>query len=217
MSSDGPESSTRRKRSRPAMSLGEAYALLGLKPGADRTLVHAAYRRLALRYHPDHNRSPGALERFKELSAAYRVLRNKFRLDEGQPGRLRDECERCGEYAILHIAQDGMKCCAACLSLAQRRPLLPAPPITIASCATAIVFLALALGCMLLGLAGGGQLYYAAALLCGLLSLASVCVVCVTVVYTADPRQLARRAAIRRSSLARPIRPSQTPEYAEHP
>jgi molecular chaperone DnaJ len=51
------------------------YATLGIDRKASATEIKAAYRRLALRYHPDRN--PGdrnAEERFKEVSLAYAVL-----------------------------------------------------------------------------------------------------------------------------------------------
>jgi DnaJ-class molecular chaperone len=51
------------------------YEILGLERDATEEQMRKAYRRLALKYHPDHN--PGdrnAEERFKELSEAYGVL-----------------------------------------------------------------------------------------------------------------------------------------------
>ena len=51
------------------------YEILGVERGAPDLEVKAAYRKLALRFHPDRN--PGdrvAEERFKELSVAYAVL-----------------------------------------------------------------------------------------------------------------------------------------------
>jgi molecular chaperone DnaJ len=51
-----------------------AWTVLGLKPGADGTAVKRAYRRLAMRWHPDRNADPVATERFKEIRAAYDQL-----------------------------------------------------------------------------------------------------------------------------------------------
>ena len=50
---------------------GEWYKILGLPENATREQVRSVYRQLALRYHPDRNKNPEALERFKEISQAY--------------------------------------------------------------------------------------------------------------------------------------------------
>ncbi|RMF89907.1 MAG: molecular chaperone DnaJ, partial [Nitrospinota bacterium] len=53
------------------------YQILGVPRGASEQEIKKAYRRLALRYHPDKN--PGDKEaenRFKEISEAYHVLSN---------------------------------------------------------------------------------------------------------------------------------------------
>jgi hypothetical protein len=49
-------------------------SILGVGPHASRDEVKAAYRRLAKRYHPDRNPSPDAVERMKEVNAAYQQL-----------------------------------------------------------------------------------------------------------------------------------------------
>jgi molecular chaperone DnaJ len=50
------------------------YETLGVPRGATKEQVKDAYRKLALQYHPDRNKSEGAEERFKEISEAYAVL-----------------------------------------------------------------------------------------------------------------------------------------------
>ncbi len=50
------------------------YDVLGVSRDADEQAIKDAFRALALRYHPDRNKEPGAEERFKEIAEAYAVL-----------------------------------------------------------------------------------------------------------------------------------------------
>jgi molecular chaperone DnaJ len=50
------------------------YEVLGVTKDASKDQIKGAYRKLALQYHPDRNKAPGAEERFKEISEAYAVL-----------------------------------------------------------------------------------------------------------------------------------------------
>lgn len=54
----------------------EYYAILGLVPGATPDEIKRAYRKLALTYHPDVNKEPGAKERFLRITEAYNYLSN---------------------------------------------------------------------------------------------------------------------------------------------
>ena len=50
------------------------YQVLGVSRNASQEEIKKAYRRLALEWHPDRNKSPEAEERFKEINEAYEVL-----------------------------------------------------------------------------------------------------------------------------------------------
>ncbi len=52
------------------------YDLLGVKKDASESDIKSAYRNLAMRFHPDKNKDPGAEEKFKEINEAYAVLSN---------------------------------------------------------------------------------------------------------------------------------------------
>jgi len=50
------------------------YDVLGVARDSSERDIKAAYRRLAMKYHPDRSSEPDAEERFKEISEAYAVL-----------------------------------------------------------------------------------------------------------------------------------------------
>lgn len=50
------------------------YEILGVDKKVSIDEIKSAYRKLAMQYHPDRNKSPDAEEKFKEISEAYAVL-----------------------------------------------------------------------------------------------------------------------------------------------
>ncbi|OLD41390.1 MAG: molecular chaperone DnaJ [Thaumarchaeota archaeon 13_1_40CM_2_39_4] len=50
------------------------YEVLGVQKNASQDEIKSQYRKLALKFHPDRNKSPDAPEYFKEVSEAYAVL-----------------------------------------------------------------------------------------------------------------------------------------------
>jgi len=50
------------------------YEVLGIARDATDEEIRRAFRKLAFKYHPDHNREDGAADRFKEVNEAYEVL-----------------------------------------------------------------------------------------------------------------------------------------------
>lgn len=59
------------------------YTILGVKPEDSERDIKKAYRRLAMKYHPDHsNGDVWAAEKFKEISEAYAVLTDPIRKAE---------------------------------------------------------------------------------------------------------------------------------------
>ena len=56
------------------MAKKDYYDILGVKKDASKSEIKKAYRKLALKYHPDKNPSKEAEDKFKDISEAYAVL-----------------------------------------------------------------------------------------------------------------------------------------------
>ncbi|KAH8415384.1 hypothetical protein KR222_006542 [Zaprionus bogoriensis] len=85
------------------------YKTLGISRNAKDEEIKKAYRKLALKYHPDKNKSAKAEERFKEVAEAYEVLSDKKKRDiydqygeeglrQGVPGQRNDSSEASFVY-----------------------------------------------------------------------------------------------------------------------
>jgi DnaJ-class molecular chaperone len=53
------------------------FHILGVQPGCSDEDVKRSYRKLALEWHPDRNKSSQATAKFKQISEAYEALRNE--------------------------------------------------------------------------------------------------------------------------------------------
>lgn len=60
------------------MSLNEDdyYGILGVSYECNDKQIKSAFRKLALQYHPDHNSSPEAKQKFRKILEAYEVLKD---------------------------------------------------------------------------------------------------------------------------------------------
>jgi curved DNA-binding protein len=57
----------------------DAYAVLGVAAGADLPDIKRIYKKLAREFHPDVNPASGAEDRFKQISAAYDLIKDEER------------------------------------------------------------------------------------------------------------------------------------------
>lgn len=54
----------------------DLYKILQVDPSAEADVIKAAYRVLALKYHPDHNPAEAAADKMKQINHAYETLRD---------------------------------------------------------------------------------------------------------------------------------------------
>ncbi|XP_021748107.1 chaperone protein dnaJ 8, chloroplastic-like [Chenopodium quinoa] len=98
LSSSSSPPSSRRMINFPVKCLSDFndYAVLGLSPFASKTDVKFAYKRLALKYHPDVVKGDHIAEKnkmFRDIKSAYETLMRKFE-EEEQMQTMQD----CGDY-----------------------------------------------------------------------------------------------------------------------
>lgn len=88
------------------------YKILGIQKGATDDDVKKAYRKMALKFHPDKNKAAGAEEKFKEIAEAYEVLSDKKKREVYD--KFGEEGLKGSEYWISGISREPLwfkKCC----------------------------------------------------------------------------------------------------------
>ncbi|XP_041466574.1 dnaJ homolog subfamily C member 5-like [Lytechinus variegatus] len=92
------------KESRSMSTAGESlYQLLNIPKDAKEDDIKKAYRKMALKYHPDKNRDdPLAGERFKEINRAHKVLNDE------KKRQIYDEYGSFGIYIAEQIGEDNV-------------------------------------------------------------------------------------------------------------
>lgn len=58
-------------------NLKNYYSILGVTPDSSTSEVKSAYRKLARKFHPDINKAPDSIQKFKDISEAYETLSNE--------------------------------------------------------------------------------------------------------------------------------------------
>ena len=81
------------------LAAADAYEALGVESGASPAACKKAYRRLALRLHPDKCQLSNAEEAFKRVSAAYAALQDGRNLKFGEDGASSDATYNYGAYS----------------------------------------------------------------------------------------------------------------------
>ena len=71
------------------MGVTDPYKVLQVLPSAEQEVLRAAFRALALKYHPDHDESSRAARRMMELNEAYAMVRDPSARAQLDRARLR--------------------------------------------------------------------------------------------------------------------------------
>ncbi len=75
------------------------YEILGVPRDADAKAIKNAFRKLAMKYHPDRNKEPDAEERFKEIAEAYAVLSDP---------KKRSQYDTMGQAGVAGFSQEDL-------------------------------------------------------------------------------------------------------------
>lgn len=81
------------------------YSILGIEKGASEEDIKKAYRKQALKWHPDKNKSAHAEEKFKEIAEAYEVLSDPKKRD------IYDQFGEEGMYIFVKVCEGPLSLC----------------------------------------------------------------------------------------------------------
>lgn len=82
------------------MSKQDYYEILGLARNASDDDIKKAYRKLAMKYHPDRNQDAGAEDKFKEIKEAYETL------SDSNKKLVYDQYGHAGESPFIHTSSN---------------------------------------------------------------------------------------------------------------
>ncbi len=184
----------------------ECLRVLGLGPDASLPQIKRAYRRLALRYHPDHARwldgiyaDPSRCRTmFHRVTEAYACLVRDLRVD--QAGRRLERCRRCGDLEAVRTGLDGNSYCRTCLLRAEGKRALPAPPTIVVGCTAILAGLVMSAGLLAGWVSTGRGTYWWAAVGTCAAAMVALVAVCLVIQYAAPPvpRRIRSGGALRR-------------------
>lgn len=187
----------------------EALSILGLSPGASRRQIKRAYRRLALRYHPDRNRDAASAAQeafnsmlFRKVSTAYAILERHFAAAQARQSM--GLCDRCGDFEPLRTGLDGNAYCRTCLLTMDGKRALPPPPIVMATCGLTVAGLIVSTIALSVWICTGRLMYWSGSIVSCAVAMLALAITCLQVRYASAPEPHSAIRGRRRSRGRRP-------------